>query len=470
MNPAPTIEPSFCADAFSLTPDPRRLFPSRGHAEALAGLRLGLQYRRGLIVVVGEVGTGKTTVAYSLLGMLGDEARTAYVANTRLPFVALLRQALEDFGVECAGLDLGGLLSALKTFLLECAQSGLMAVLVIDEAQGLDADTFEQLRLLSNVETYEHKLLQIVLLGQPELDARLREPQLRQIAERVAVRVNINPLDHAESRRYIEHRLLGSGGSLAMFSPAALWLIVHRARGIPRRMNILCHNALLLAFAAGASQVTWSMAREAIRDPTGGDLVRLRSSILDPAQWRVWAAGACVALTAGVMVGRGVPDAPRQDVGKGVVNMGAAGVPSRISDGEISAAAEGPAADDRAARLDASSEAAAAPLPAAVGDDPSAVAADTPSGVTAGAVPEDAPSVRSSFHRQVTVDRGTTLLRIARRFYGANDPALIRRIMQANPTISDPDFIVAGSKLVLPLVESPRDEPATRAAIREKRA
>lgn len=275
MTPPTTIDPSFCAEAFSLTPDPARLFLSRDHAEALAGLRVGLEYRRGLIVVVGEVGMGKTTVAYSLLSGLGEGVRTAYVANTRVPFEGLLRHALADFGVACETTDRAELLSALGSFLLDSATRRDLVVLVVDEAQSLDDDTFENLRLLSNVETYQEKLLQIILLGQPELDVKLRQPHLRQIAERVGVRVNINPLGDAESQRYIEHRLECAGGSLAVFHPAALRAIIRRADGVPRRMNILCHNALLLAYAAGAAQVTAAMAKEAAYELDGGGLVRL---------------------------------------------------------------------------------------------------------------------------------------------------------------------------------------------------
>jgi general secretion pathway protein A len=317
MQPAVAIDPAFCADAFSLTPDPSRLFLSRDHAEALAGLRVGLEGRRGLIVVVGEVGMGKTTVAYSLLSSLGDEVRTAYIANTRVPFDGLLRHALDDFGVQGVENDRASLLSALSRFLLQCAAQGQMAVLVVDEAQSLDDETFENLRLLSNVETYQQKLLQIVLLGQPELDAKLRQTHLRQIAERVGVRVNINPLDETEGRRYIEHRLARSGGSLDMFSPAALRTILRRAEGVPRRINILCHNALLLAYAAGADQVSAGMAREAAKELAGGSLVRFGrrpSSVVARAtrRWRtLWGVPAGIALVAcakdvaGVFLGGG---------------------------------------------------------------------------------------------------------------------------------------------------------------------
>src|SRR5262245_11871001 len=155
------------SEPFSLTPDPAFLYLSPGHAEALAALKVGLEGRRGLMVMVGEVGMGKTTILYSLLTELGEGIKTAYVSNTKLPFDDLLRQALSDFGVACASRDRVELLSALNGFLRQCAADGTTAALVVDEAQNLENDVFENLRLLSNYETYTEKLLQIVLVGQP---------------------------------------------------------------------------------------------------------------------------------------------------------------------------------------------------------------------------------------------------------------------------------------------------------------
>jgi general secretion pathway protein A len=463
-SPAP-IDPAFSADAFSLTPDPRRLFLSHDHAEALAGLKLGLEYRRGLMVVVGEVGMGKTTVAYSLLATLGDNVRTAYIANTRLPFEALLRHALEDFGVDCPERDRAGLLSALKAFLLDCAAVDQIAVLVIDEAQSLDDDTFENLRLLSNVETYRQKLLQIVLLGQPELDARLRQHQLRQIAERVGVRVNINPLDPAQSRRYIEHRLERAGGSLEMLSAPALSFIVRCARGVPRRMNILCHNALLLAYAAGATQVTRSMAREAVRELKGGKVRRLvprastaaiAGSDLRPFPRRWAAAGAAVAAGA-LLVATGLVHPPATPP-----DTGAATVPWTMPPEHVAAPVHDSkgigAGGDPGSNVERPGDVAPDAEPAAEATEPDAGAA-----VERNEVPEDQgdaadalvgePVARdgdASSTREVIVQRGTTLMAIARQIYGEDSPELIRKILEANPTVSNPDLIVAGSKLILP--------------------
>jgi general secretion pathway protein A len=472
MTTPASIDPGFCADAFSLTPDPRRLFLSHDHAEALAGLKLGLEYRRGLMVVVGEVGMGKTTVAYSLLAALGENVRTAYIANTRLPFEALLRHALEDFGVECEERDRASLLSALKTFLLECATQDQIAVLVIDEAQSLDDDTFENLRLLSNVETYRQKLLQIILLGQPELDARLRQHQLRQIADRVGVRVNINPLDAAQSRSYIEHRLERSGGSLEMFSAPALGYIVRRARGVPRRMNILCHNALLLAYAAGTTQVSLSMAREAVRELKGGKVRRLvrRASPKPPIAQnrgpfpRSWAAAGAAVAAGALFLAIGLVHPPATPPDTGAATVPWTGAPEHpvpsVYDSKGAGAGHEPGVEvPRPVEAEAANP---EPTPDGTQMNDDAAAAGDGTAEKTDASPEagdgsDAlvgPPMAAEGHapdtRVVIVQRGTTLIAIARQVYGQDGPELIRRILEANPTVSNPDLIVAGSKLLLP--------------------
>jgi type II secretory pathway predicted ATPase ExeA len=266
---AASIGPDFAAEAFSLTPDPGRLFLSHDHAEALAKLRRGIESRRGLVVLVAEVGLGKTTLTYSLLTALGSEVRTAYVANPRLDFEGLLRMALADFGVPTEARTRTDLLRAVDELTAACTACGQTAVLVIDEAQGLDRATFESLLLLSR--------LQLVLVGQPELDEKLRTPELRAVADRVAVHIEIEPLGPAESREYVWHRLTKAGGSPDAFNPEALDVILRRAEGVPRRLNILCHNALLVAYASGADVVTPRMAEQAIEELTGGTLVRLTS-------------------------------------------------------------------------------------------------------------------------------------------------------------------------------------------------
>jgi len=255
------------AEPFSLTPDPEFLYLGPGHREALAALEYGLLARRGFITMIGEVGTGKTTLLYALLRQLRGEIQTAYIAHTRMDFCDLLRGALRDLGADASGTTKRDLLDALNAHLTKRADAGGTTALVVDEAQNLSNDTFEELRLLSNFETYTHKLLQIVLVGQPELQDRLRQPSLRQLRERVSVRAVINPLSPTEMQEYIDHRLALAGSSAqALFDPQALNAIVRATRGIPRRANILCHNALLFAYGKHLQRVDLRAAREAIAE------------------------------------------------------------------------------------------------------------------------------------------------------------------------------------------------------------
>ncbi len=263
------------SEPFSLTPDPAFLYKSEIHTEALAALKLGLLERRGLIAMVGEVGTGKTTLLYTLLSSLGPRIRTAYVSNTKLSFDGLLRSALKDFGRRADGTTRLDLLEELNDFLLDCDRQGHTAALIVDEAQNLSDDAFEELRLLSNYETYKRKLLQIVLVGQPELDAKLRKPSLRQVAERVAVRTHVNPLGKQETLAYIEHRLSSVGGTSQVFTTGALNLIAKRSLGIPRRINVLCHNAMLYAYGRDLAEIDKALVVTAMRERSGTGLVKL---------------------------------------------------------------------------------------------------------------------------------------------------------------------------------------------------
>jgi type II secretory pathway predicted ATPase ExeA len=263
-------------EPFALTPDPAFLFLSDSHAEALAGLKLGILEGRGLMVLTGEVGTGKTTIVYSLLSGLDRRITTAYLSNTSLSFEETLQASLKDFGVCPEGTSRLELLESLNEFLGGCAEQGKTAALVIDEAQNRTDRMFEELRLVLNFETYRAKLLQGVLVGQPELGDRLRNHRLRQLADRVAVRCTLRPLSTRDTRQYIDHRLRAAGGSSAFFTRSALSLLVRRSRGIPRRVNILGHNSMIFAFGEGKTTVRRALVAEAARDTGHGILARMR--------------------------------------------------------------------------------------------------------------------------------------------------------------------------------------------------
>ncbi|HVM97655.1 MAG TPA: AAA family ATPase [Candidatus Acidoferrales bacterium] len=252
-------------EPFSAAPNPQSLHLGPQHADVRAALEIGLRQRSGLLVVTGEPGTGKTSLLYSVLSELGPEIETAYVANTSISFDDLLSEILADLGIAASDRGRAAMLRQLNEFLRRCAEERRLVAVVVDEAQNLSLEALENIRLLSNFETFENKLLQIVLVGQPELDIKLASPQLRQLANRIAVRCQLNPLSPVESERYVEHRLGLVGGSTDLFTPAARRTLLRQSRGVPRRINILCQTALLFAFGQGASRVSWALARRTVQ-------------------------------------------------------------------------------------------------------------------------------------------------------------------------------------------------------------
>jgi general secretion pathway protein A len=255
---------------FNLTPDPRFLFFSDRHREAFNHILFGIQERKGFIQLTGEVGAGKTTVCRALLKQLGGGYRTALILNPSLTSSQLLRTILTELGLESTNHDRVAALETLNGFLLEQAASGNDVVLLIDEAQDLGDDLLEQVRLLSNLETEQRKLLQIVLVGQPELRDKLNSQGLRQLRQRITVRYHLSPLSREETERYIDHRLSVAGGSgRPTFSPWAIRTVHRYSRGVPRLINAVCDKALLYGFVNGTDHLTARSIRQAIRELEG---------------------------------------------------------------------------------------------------------------------------------------------------------------------------------------------------------
>ena len=255
---------------FNLTPDPRFLFFSDQHREAFNHILFGIRERKGFIQITGEVGAGKTTICRAILQQLGPSYRTALILNPSLTSAQLLRGILIELGLRPKKLDRVASLDALNHFLLEQASRGDDVVLLIDEAQDLDAELLEQVRLLSNLETDQRKLLQIVLIGQPELRDKLNETGLRQLRQRITVRFHLMPLSREEARRYIAHRLRVAGASgRPIFTSWALWAIHRYSRGVPRLINAVCDKALLYGFVNETDQLTVRSVRQAVRELEG---------------------------------------------------------------------------------------------------------------------------------------------------------------------------------------------------------
>ncbi|HET9792930.1 MAG TPA: AAA family ATPase [Thermoanaerobaculia bacterium] len=259
----------FRESPFNITPDPRFLFFSDRHREAFNHVLFGIRERKGFIQLTGEVGAGKTTVCRAILEELGPAYRTALVLNPCMTAAQLFRTILTEFGLPRRA-DRTASLETLNRFLLEQVGEQRDVVLIIDEAQDLDDDLLEQVRLLSNLETDRRKLLQIVLIGQPELREKLDARGLRQLRQRITVRYHLTPLDRGETERYIEHRMNVAGCDRApTFTPWAIRRIHGYSRGIPRLINAAADKTLLAGFVADADRLTARHVARALRELEG---------------------------------------------------------------------------------------------------------------------------------------------------------------------------------------------------------
>src|SRR5579863_1484750 len=253
---------------FNVNPDPRYLFLTPHTQEALACLTYGIETRKGFILLTGEVGTGKTTLINKTLEWLHKErVFTAFVFNPRLSVSQFFDFMMADFGIPCETHQKGQMLVKLNQWLLERYQAGERAVLVVDEAQNLSPQMLEEIRLLTNLETSTEKLLQIVLAGQPELEQKLNQPQLRQLRQRITLRAKTRQLTLEETQGYIVERLRIAGAQNPdIFSPEAVKAVHRYSRGIPRVMNLLCEHALVSSFADQKNPVPAEIVEEVARD------------------------------------------------------------------------------------------------------------------------------------------------------------------------------------------------------------
>jgi general secretion pathway protein A len=252
---------------FSVTPDPRFFYANPGYREAYATLRYGVEERKGFVVVTGEAGTGKTTLLRMLMQHAGSSIATAFIFNPPHEFGELLRMILNELEVPTLSSDRVGMLEQFNDYLLEQLRKRRIVALLIDEAQALSEPILEELRLLSNLETSKEKLVQIVLMGQPELESKLDQPELRQLKQRVALRCRLEPLDREDVNAYIDFRLRTAGyEGKALFDAAGIENIARYSQGIPRLINLICEKALLRAFKSSEDRVAPEMVDEAAQE------------------------------------------------------------------------------------------------------------------------------------------------------------------------------------------------------------
>ena len=358
---------------FSIAPDPRYLFMSERHREALAHLLYGLDAGGGFVLLTGEVGAGKTTVCRCFLEQIPSHCNVAYIFNPKLTVRELLRSICDEFGVPHKPTVPGGVetvkdyIDPLNASLLAAHAAGRNTVLIIDEAQNLSADVLEQLRLLTNLETSERKLLQIILIGQPELRAMVAKPSMEQLAQRVIARFHLGALSPQETQQYIAHRLAVAGltGPLP-FDRGALRRVHALSHGVPRRINLLCDRALLGAYAAGARQVNRAIVNRAAREvfdaPASAAAARSARQAGLP-RWALAGLGAVAGAAAVAAAGWGMGVWP---VHRGGPQVATTGPGAAVAQGAASSpGAKPPAAAAPAAVLPASAAAASAPVAAA---------------------------------------------------------------------------------------------------------
>lgn len=256
---------------FNVTADSSFFFASASHAEAFSHLTFGIEYRKGIIAITGEIGTGKTTLCRTLLSGLNKQTKTALILNPKFSDDELLQIILQDLGITGTFRSKFELVTALNEYLIAESSKGNNVVIIIDEAQNLSTEQLESIRLLSNIETEKEKLLQIVLVGQPELEKKLQLPELRQLNQRISVRYRVSPLNKKEVGEYIQHRLKlcannPYAGPQVQFTNAAIRAVYRHTKGKPRMINILCDRVLLLGFVNSTDLMRYRMVNRCAKE------------------------------------------------------------------------------------------------------------------------------------------------------------------------------------------------------------
>lgn len=403
---------------FSIAPDPRYLFMSERHREALAHLLYGIGSGGGFVLLTGEIGAGKTTVCRCFMEQIPENCKLGYIFNPKLSVEELLLSICDEFGIElppqgAGAVSVKGYVDAINAYLLASHAQAKNNVLIIDEAQNLSAEVLEQLRLLTNLETSERKLLQIILIGQPELRTMLARPELEQLAQRVIARYHLGSLTEDETGAYIEHRLAVAGASAIAPFPRRLMGLVHSlTKGVPRRINLLCDRALLGAYVENQPQVTRAILRRAASEVFSGQEVVSGGqggwlAALPGGRWPLVAAGAI----GGVLISTVLWQFAAHDAKPGMQTAQAASTAAQAGNGAAVAGVAAPKAD---AATSAGNRAVAAPgaqTPAGAANAASAGLANVaPAGVASASPAADGAAGKAAALRQLAGMWGLALV------------------------------------------------------------
>jgi general secretion pathway protein A len=422
---------------FHITPDPKFLHLSDSHKQALAAIIYGIEKKKGFVAITGGVGVGKTTIVRAYLEKAaGKDLKFVYVFHANLTFKDLLKTIYRDLELELATNDLLEMVNGLHLALIEFYRKGKTVVVIVDEAQNVPLETLENLRMLSNLETPTEKLIQVVLVGQTELEDLLERHELRQLKQRIAIRAHIEPLTPQDSYAYISHRLYVAGlMNATIFTKGALDIIVKEANGVPRTINILCDNALITGYGSQKNPITANIAREVVNDFQ-------KKKKLPPStnqRWRFAVPAAVVALFLVLLL----LFTYRNFFGSAFQWLG--GQPTTNSE-----PARAPANTLESQPQKKPTKAPPAVSPALVVPQPSSESSTSPP-------PSSATPGRK--YTVLVVKHGQTLSELVRNVYGATakevlDGSAIELVRQANPGITNTDLILAGSTIRFPELPS----------------
>jgi general secretion pathway protein A len=458
---------------FALTPDPRYLFMSEPHKEALASAVYGVQERKGFVLILGEVGTGKTTLIRHLLGRFGPNIRSVFVFNPAVSFMELLQLMLRDLELPCPSMRRVEMIDTLNDYLLKEAAAGRYVVVIIDEAQHLSPTVLEEVRMLSNLETARGKLIQILLVGQPELGEKLGRPELRQLRQRISLVAELKPLSYEDTVRYIAHRLEVAGREDGgPFSRRALKVIYRASGGIPRLVNVICDKALVLGYGAGSKVIKSRIIKEVLQDwkpfqrppgptPRSRSRAVLRRRVPTSRPLRRIAAAVALGLAGAALIVMlvGYKDGPlRSRFWHGLLPSGASGTVVSTAELPVRAMPEpvpvttvppvSPAAPELPPRPNLRSVELgptvlpASPTRSAVADRPTPNPAAAP-------VPVE-PRAKA---REVVVAPGEVFSAVVARNYGRAELTLLDVVKSANPGVTSIDELRVGQRLKLPAYE-----------------